>query len=249
MRLSVIIPTFNEAARLPKTLTSLPPDSQVIVSDGQSEDETAAVARDHGAHVVSGPRGRGVQLNAGAREATGDVLLFLHADCSLGVGARDAILHALEDSRVVGGSFRLRIDASSVGLRLVAFGSNARALYLRMPYGDQGLFVRRSAFETVGGYPELPLMEDVALVKRLKRLGRLTPVDVTITTSSRHWEQLGTMGTSMLNWTAVLLYQAGVPPERLAPMYHRLRHRARPLDPVSPVQPEEPAVPMRPKSG
>lgn len=234
MDLSVIIPTLNEDARLPRALASLPEDAEVIVSDGQSNDRTADIAACLGARVVVGPGGRGAQMNLGAKHAAGKVLLFLHADCQLSPESKGAIEEALSDPRVVGGSFRLRIAAPGWGLRLLAFGSNLRARFLRMPYGDQGLFVRRADFDAVGGYPETPLMEDVDLVRRLRRRGRLACLRCPITTGPRHWEALGPFFTTLVNWMTVSLFLAGFSAERLAPMYRRLR-RGRPA--AAPAQP------------
>ena len=223
MKLSVVIPTLEEATGLATTLASLPEASEVIVSDGGSRDATRAIAERIGARVVTGARGRASQMNLGAHEAAGEVLLFLHADCALHSSSLEAMGEALSDPRVVGGSFRMQIRDAGVGLKIVAFVSNLRARFLKTPYGDQGLFVRRAAFESVGGFPEVPLMEDVALVRSLLRIGRLSIVKVPVTTSARHWERLGPARTTLLNWSAVVLYSLGVPAERLAPLYRRLR--------------------------
>jgi rSAM/selenodomain-associated transferase 2 len=231
MNLSVIIPTLDEEANLPRALASLPGDAEIIVSDGQSRDRTVEIAKKHGARVAAGARGRGAQMNLGAKAAAGDVLLFLHADCELGGGALEAIRAALRNPEVVGGSFRLRIARSGWSHRLVTFGSNLRAR-LGLPYGDQAIFVRRPVFEAIGGYPETPIMEDVELVRRLRRRGRLVAVAETVTTGTRHWDALGPILTTLLNWITVSLYFSGVSPSRLSPMYHRLRKR-RVVEPAS----------------
>jgi rSAM/selenodomain-associated transferase 2 len=225
MYLSIIIPTLDEEANLPRVLASLPADAEIIISDGQSRDRSVEIAKKHGARVVVGARGRGAQMNLGATAATGDILLFLHADCELGGGALEAIRTALRAPEVVGGAFRLRIARSSWSHRLVAFGANLRARF-GLPYGDQAIFVGRSVFEAIGGYPEIPIMEDVELVRRLRQHGRLVAVDETVTTGTRHWEALGPILTTILNWVTVSLYFSGISPSRLSPMYHRLRkHR------------------------
>lgn len=224
MKLSVIVPTLNEAENLAATLQSLPPSSEVIVSDGESLDGTVAVASRMGARVVRGSKGRARQMNRGAEAATGDVLLFVHADCALSLGALDAIESALADSRVVAGSFRLAVRDGGLLHRIVALGSNARARYLKTPYGDQGLFVRRHVFERVGGFPDEPIMEDVAAVRRLGREGRLVVLDVPITTGKRHWRSLGVVGATLVNWLVSLLYLCGVPPAKIEPIYRRLRN-------------------------
>jgi rSAM/selenodomain-associated transferase 2 len=223
MELSVIIPTLDEAARLATTLASIPEGTEIVVSDGGSHDDTRAIAEAAGAIVVTGARGRASQMNRGAEAASGDALVFVHADCVLPTGWLEAIGGALSDPDVVGGAFRLRIRNAGLALRLIAFGSNLRARFLRTPYGDQALFVRRVGFEQAGGFPEIPFMEDVAFVRRLRQAGRLALLPISVTTDPRHWERLGPARTTLLNWAAVVLYSFGVPAERLAPLYFRLR--------------------------
>jgi rSAM/selenodomain-associated transferase 2 len=223
MDLSVVIPTWNEASSLAATLAALPAGSEVVVVDGGSVDGTSEIARRSGARVVACEPGRARQMNRGARETQGDTLLFLHADAVLGPGASDAIERALADPAVVGGFFQLRILSSRLALRLAAAGSNFRARALQMPYGDQGLLLRRSAFEELGGFPDVPFLEDVLLIRMLRRKGRLALLDVTLSTGDRHWRELGVLGTALLDWAMVGLYFARVSPLTLAPHYFRLR--------------------------
>jgi hypothetical protein len=171
----------------------------------------------------------------GAAHAGGEALLFLHADCVLDRGADAAIEEALSDPRVVAGSFRLRIRPTTIGLAVVAFGSNLRARFLKMPYGDQALFVRRGVFEEVGGYREIPIMEDVDLVRRLNKRGRLRQLHASVTTTPRHWESLGPIRTTVLNGVAIVAFLLGVPPSRLAGVYHRLRRSSRAGTGLAPV--------------
>lgn len=223
MKLTVIVPTLNEAAHLAEALESIPKGAELIVSDGGSVDETVVIAERHGARVVTGDKGRAAQMNRGAEAASGDVLSFLHADCILGSHAANAIETALDDDVVVGGSFRMTIRDGNRALRWIATTANARARYLKTPYGDQALFARRRDFEAVGGFPEIPFMEDVAFVRALKRRGALVCVDATVSTGARHWQRLGPVWTTLLNWSMVALYLLGVPAERLEPHYRRLR--------------------------
>jgi rSAM/selenodomain-associated transferase 2 len=223
MKLSVVIPTWNEAENLAATLAALPPGAEVVVADGGSIDGTVEIARRAGARVIASEAGRARQMNQGARETRGDTLLFLHADAALGSGAGEAIEEALADPRVVGGFFRLRIQSSRCALRLASWGSNFRARVLLLPYGDQGLFLRRSVYEEVGGFPDVPFLEDVALIRMLRRRGRLAALDVTLTTGDRHWRELGVALSTLLDWTAVGLYFLGVSPSTLAPSYYRWR--------------------------
>ncbi len=239
MKLSVVVPTLNEERCLARALASIPAGVEILVADGQSEDRTREIATEQGARVIEGALGRGAQMNLGAKAASGDTLLFLHADCELSPGANDAIREALDDTDVVGGSFTLRVEPTSLGLGLVSLGSNLRARFLGFPYGDQGLFVRRSEFERIGGYRDIPIMEDVDLAKRLRARGRMVTLDVPVTTTPRHWERLGPFATTVVNWVAVTAFFLGVSPQRLAPVYHRLRGS----QPSSPPSREPLAVP------
>jgi len=223
MKLSVVIPTWNEGENIAATLESLPGASEIVVADGGSVDGTIEIARRRGARVLGCPQGRARQMNRGARETKGDVLLFLHADAVLGASALEAIEKALADPAVVGGFFRLRIRSPRVSLKLAALGSHLRARALRTPYGDQGLFLRRSVYDELGGFPDVPFLEDVALIRMLRRKGRLVPLDVTLSTGDRHWRELGVVGTALLDWAMVILYFAGVSPSTLASCYHRWR--------------------------
>lgn len=225
MNLSVVIPTWNEASNLSVALGALGATTEVVVADGGSADATTEIAREAGARVVSCERGRARQMNRGAEVATGDAILFLHADARLDSGWDEAMRAALRDRAVVGGSFRLRVRSSGLALRLVALGSNLRARYLGMPYGDQGIFVRRSAFCDVGGFPDVPFLEDVLLIRKLRRLGRLRQAEVYLVTGPRHWEELGVLRTTLLNWAMVAAYLGGASPEALWPYYRRFRGR------------------------
>jgi rSAM/selenodomain-associated transferase 2 len=226
MDISVIIPTLNEEANLPRTLDSLPPEAEVVISDGRSRDHTVDIAKKRGVRVVEGSPGRGIQMNRGVASSTGAVLLFLHADCVIGPKAFETMRSALRNPQVVGGSFRLRISNPNRRHRLLAFGSNLRARW-GLPYGDQAIFTRRSTFDAVGGYSEIPIMEDVELVRRLRRHGKLVVIEETVTTGTRHWDTLGSGATTLLNWVAISLYFLGVSPSRIAPVYHRLLKRGK----------------------
>jgi rSAM/selenodomain-associated transferase 2 len=224
-RLSIVVPALNEAANLARLLPDLvvrEPRAEVLVVDGGSDDDSrAVVARVPSVRWLSGPRGRARQMNAGARAAQGEVLLFLHADTSLPAGAGAAVLGALGDPAVVGGRFDVRLDSRRPLLRLVAWLMNRRSRLTGISTGDQGIFVRRAAFDALGGYPDIPLMEDVELTRRLKRCGRLAALGLRVTTSARKWEQEGVVRTIALMWTLRLLYALGVSPARLHRRYYR----------------------------
>jgi rSAM/selenodomain-associated transferase 2 len=224
MRLSVVVPALDEAANLARLLPDLRragPDTEIIVADGGSRDGTTDVVRGQaGVRLLAGARGRARQMNAGARQAGGDVLLFLHADTRLPDGAPGAIAAALADPAVVGGRFDVRFDSRRRVLGMVAWFMNARSRATSICTGDQAIFVRRAAFEAVGGYPDIPLMEDIELCRRLKARGRLAALRARVTTSARKWERDGPLRTIGLMWALRLLYFCGVAPARLHRWYY-----------------------------
>jgi rSAM/selenodomain-associated transferase 2 len=219
--LAIVIPTLNEEPILPGLLADLASragDFTVTVADGGSTDGTRDVAgRFPGVRWVEAPRGRGAQMNAGAREAGGDLLLFLHADSRLPAGAFERIREALADPGVVAGSFSLAFDRDDPWLRFYARCS--RWNHPLVTYGDQGLFLRRELFERVGGFPEIPLMEDVEIQRRLRRLGRFVKLREPVVTSARRFVRHGAVRQQMRNAALVSLYYLGVAPERLARGY------------------------------
>lgn len=222
--ISVVIPTLNEESSLPETVAALPDGlAEVVVADGGSRDGTCEIARSAGCRVVQTGTGRGVQMNAGAAAATGDVLLFLHADTRLPTRAAAEIRRALETPGVVAGGFRLRIGSDDPFLSLVAATANLRTRATRIVYGDQALFVRRDAFEAAGRFPDFPIMEDVALGRRLKRFGAIALVDACVTTSARRWERENPLYTTLRNWVLVSLFLLGVSPHVLARWYRPVR--------------------------
>jgi rSAM/selenodomain-associated transferase 2 len=222
--LSIVIPALDEAANLARVLPTLvarEPAAEVLVVDGGSADDSrAAVARVPSVRWLSGPRGRARQMNAGARAARGDILLFLHADTVLPEGAGAAILAALADAGTVGGRFDVRLDSRRPLLALVGWLMNRRSRLTGICTGDQGIFVRRTVFEALGGYPDIPLMEDVELSRRLKRRGRLVALPLRVVTSARKWEREGVVRTIVLMWGLRLLYALGVSPARLHRCYY-----------------------------
>lgn len=224
-RCSVILPTLNEAAHLAATLDCVRAGSpaQILVVDGGSTDQTPEIARQAGATVINSPPGRARQMNAGAAEADGDVLVFLHADTLLPPGWRDVIRTTLTPGGIAAGAFSFRIREGFVGRRLVEWGTNLRSRRLQCPYGDQALFLRRSDFEELGGFADLPIMEDYELVARLRRRGRVVTTDAAISTSGRRWILLGTLRTTVTNSLIVVGYHAGIQLSVLARWYRGKR--------------------------
>jgi rSAM/selenodomain-associated transferase 2 len=216
-KLSVIIPTLDEEGCIARAVRSVRDEAEVIVVDGDSRDATRRVAISEGAVVICAPPGRGGQLHAGARCAHGDWLVFLHADTWLEPGWAEA-LRSLEPG-CVGGAFRFTIDSARPSYRLVEATVRLRCHLWHLPYGDQGLFVRREVYEGIGGFPPIPLMEDVAFVRRLSRAGRLAFPGVRAFTSPRRWERGGILATTVRNWWIFGQYAAGRPPEELARSY------------------------------
>jgi hypothetical protein len=223
-RISVVIPTLNEEGQIEQTIRRAldGADVEVIVADGGSVDRTVEIARRRGAKVVPVRRGRGRQMNAGAAMASGEALLFLHADTRLPDSFAEHVWSTL-DRGVVAGAFRLRIDGRGAGLRLVERGANLRSRLWQMPYGDQGFFIRAEDFLAVGGFKHWPLMEDYELCRRLKRIGRIGLASAPATTSGRRWQDLGVMKTTLVNQCCIAAFRLGVSPERVARYYYGRR--------------------------
>ncbi len=221
----MVIPALDEAGTIQGALAAARhyPGVEVIVADGGSRDGTAAVAAALGARVVTARPPRSVQMNAGAAAAGGGILLFLHADTRLPEGFPGQVRHTLASPGVAAGAFRLRIDSSAAGLRLIERVANWRSRRLQMPYGDQALFMSRDRFWDLGGFPVLSLMEDFELVRRLKRRGRIALAGGCVTTSARRWLRLGVAKTWLINQSIIAAYRLGVPTDRLAAWY-RSRH-------------------------
>lgn len=223
-KISVIMPILNEAKILEKTLSQLKPElgsHELIVVDGGSTDASVDIAEKYG-RVITSECGRAKQLNAGAAVATGDILIFLHADVWLESGALAAVVSALS-SGYVGGGFRQKIDGGSVLYRLIEMAGDIRGMYLKVFYGDSGIFLTRMDFEKIGGFPNVPILEEMGFSKGLRRLGKTTLLTPCIHISARRWEARGIVRTTLNNWFITLLYFFGVSPERLARLYRHIR--------------------------
>lgn len=219
---SVVIPTLNEAVSLPRLLADLaavPVVREVIVVDGGSRDGTPALAAAAGARVIEAPVGRGSQLRAGAAAARGPWLCFLHADVRVPPDARDELAATAGDAGCQAAVWRLAIDAEGWWFRVVEWGTDWRSRLGGLPYGDQGLLVRRALYERVGGHPGIPIMEDVALARALARHTAVRYLRSALRVSARRWHREGPMRTWVRNGVLLGAYLAGLPPERLAAWY------------------------------
>jgi rSAM/selenodomain-associated transferase 2 len=222
LALSVVIPTFNEArsiAALLDDLRSLDVSREIIVVDGGSTDETVGVAAQLGARVLQAPRGRGAQLAYGARAASAPMLCFLHADARLRESARLELAQLIRSRPSGAFAFRFRIDADGWRYRFIEFGARLRMRLFDLPYGDQGLVVSRIDYENAGGYPEVPLMEDVALVDALRRVTAVRALRSPLPVSARRWEDEGPLTRMLRNWRIMIAYRLGASPYRLAAHY------------------------------
>jgi rSAM/selenodomain-associated transferase 2 len=225
---SVVVPVRDEEAvveGLLAHLAAVAPGCELVVVDGGSADRTVERAQPH-ARVVTARPGRGPQLNAGAAASSGEVLWFVHADTTLDPGALGALRAALRDPDVVGGGCLLRFDRSSPALRWLQWTSNLRARHLHWIFGDQAMFVRRAVFDAVGGFPDMPIMEDLEMSRRLHRRGRLVVLPTGSTASARRFVEQGTLRMIVLMQCYKLQYFLGVDPERIRARYDA-RRRAR----------------------
>jgi len=228
--ISVIIPALDEEASIARAIRSCREAGpcEVIVVDGGSRDRTVEIARGEADAVIAAPRGRAAQMNAGAAVARGEVLLFLHADTLLPGRSVPAVLDALQDPEVIGGAFRVRLAASPGAGRYVraTLGVTgrmigARAAVSRSYSGDQAIFARAEAFRAVGGFPEIPLMEDVELSRRMRRAGKTVLLPLRVETSGRRWEAWGPLRTVLFMWRLRIGYLLGRTPSRCAEAYRR----------------------------
>lgn len=230
MTISVIIPTFNEETTLARTLahTSTLGMDEVIVADGGSTDRTipmakAFCARVPNARLIMAPHGRARQMNEGVKPSRGEILLFLHADTQLPSTARQDIEAAMQIGQVVGGRFDVEFDRRTFWSTVISTMMNWRSRWSGIATGDQAIFVRRQVFEQLGGFADIPLMEDIDFSRRLKRMGQTAPLRSRVVTSYRRWETHGPIRTILLMWTLRFLYWTGVSPHRLKTFYRSVR--------------------------
>lgn len=221
-RISIIIPVLNEVNTIKQTLASLKNASsvEIIVVDGGSKDETIAVAKSLGVQVISSDLGRATQMNMGAKVATGDILLFLHADTRIAPNFDILIRQALAGD-FIAGAFELKIDANLPGIRLIEKMVNLRSHLFSLPYGDQAIFISSKVFHQIGGFPNLPIMEDFVFIRQLKKLGKINIIPQPVITSGRRWQKLGVIKTTLINQLIIIGYFLGVSPDQLARWYRK----------------------------
>ncbi|MHC4331039.1 MAG: TIGR04283 family arsenosugar biosynthesis glycosyltransferase [Planctomycetota bacterium] len=224
---SIIVPVLDEADRINSLIDNLRNQDlksfcEVIVVDGDPQGGTVGVLRDKDVIAITASKGRGRQMNAGAAAATGEILIFLHADTTLPDGAPEKIRRVLEGSDYVGGAFDLKIDSDRFFLRYISVRASIRSRWNRIPYGDQAIFLRKKYFDQIGGFKDIPLMEDVDLMCRIKKDGRrICILPDKVVTSARRWERDGAICTTLRNQVLVVLFRLGVSPGWLAKHYWR----------------------------
>lgn len=224
LKISVIIPAIDEAQVISAAIDSAVSAGadEIILADGGSRDGTPDAGLEYGVRLLTAAPGRASQQNAGAHIAMGDVLLFLHADCCLpAAGLAKIRQYMASENSLVGGYFRQRIDDPGWIYRWIESGNRWRARTLKWAYGDQAIFVRTSIFQGIGGFPDVPLMEDLYIMKRLKRHGRVVCIDVPLLVSARRWKKRGPVWQTLRNWTMLSAVHLGVSPALLARFYPR----------------------------
>ena len=232
MSIGIVIPTLNEERVLPQTLTSLESANfdEIIFVDGGSRDRTRAIVDSYQRTVpsrdirmIDSPSGRASQMNAGAEASRSDILVFLHADTRFPANARSAIERVTSDPEYVGGRFDVQFEQDQGYAWVISRMMNFRSRWSGISTGDQALFVRRSVFQQLGGFSDIPIMEDIEFASRLKKFGKIAPLRLKVTTSFRRWEQKGPLRTIVTMWALRFLYWVGVKPHTLYRFYGNIR--------------------------
>ena len=221
--ISIIIPVLNEVNTITQTIstaqTAKDKDIEIIVVDGGSNDGTIELIKCLNIQIISSLPGRATQMNCGAKIARGKILLFLHGDTLLPSNFDRMLEEILVKPKIIAGAFELSIRGKTKGLRIVERMVNWRSRYLQMPYGDQGIFLPAKIFQEIGGFPEIPIMEDFELIRQLKKRGQIAIVPAPVFTSGRRWQKLGILKTTFINQIVIIAYLLGVSPKRLARLY------------------------------
>jgi rSAM/selenodomain-associated transferase 2 len=226
-KLSIIIPVLNEQNNIKNTLTAILKNQnneeiEIIVIDGGSTDNTISQVKNLGIEIYISPQiGRANQMNLGATKARGDILLFLHGDTIIPHNFARIIIDILAQSEVVGGAFSLKINGKKKAFKFIETMANWRSHLFSLPYGDQGIFLKRSIFEEIGGFKNLAIMEDFDLIQRLKKQGKISIASAKVITSQRRWQKLGILQTTLINQLIIIGYYMGISPEKLKQFYRR----------------------------
>jgi rSAM/selenodomain-associated transferase 2 len=223
LNISIITPVLNEEQHLTRFLDSLSTANiyEHILVDGGSTDQTCSLIKNYPVRLIHSAPGRGTQQNVGAAAASGDILLFLHCDTLLPEHFAQDIEQILQQPGIAAGAFLLAIAHTNRAYRIVEWGANLRSRLLQLPYGDQALFMKKSDFISAGGFPNQPILEEIPLLKRLRKLGKIALTTTTVTTSARRWQRLGIVKTTMRNQEILLKLYLGYPPSQLAKLYSR----------------------------
>ena len=225
--ISIIIPVLNEEEGIIRAvdhLSKIQDDTvlEIIVVDGNHKGNTLLFLHDRKVITIKSEKGRARQMNSGAKRARGDILLFLHADTSVPDNAFERIITVIKTGRYVGGAFNLGFDSQRWVFKLIAAVASMRSRITRIPFGDQAIFIKRNYFEKIGGFCDIPLMEDLELMKRIRRRGDpIHIIPLKLTTSARKWEEEGVIYTTLRNWLLQFLYFCGVSPEKLVGYYYK----------------------------
>ncbi len=233
MYISIIIPVLNEELMIGRTLQNIQNIlniqstgsllCQIIVVDGGSHDRTLEIVKSLPVEVLQITGGRAVQMNEGAKIATGEILLFLHGDTLLPADFADWVTKIINTPGAIAGAFRLKINSSQPLLRLIEILVNVRSHYGQLPYGDQAIFLRTETFRKIGGFPLMPIMEDFVLIRQLGKMGKIAIAPVAVITSERRWQKLGICQTTLINQMMIIGYWCGVSPAKLAQWYRKQR--------------------------
>ncbi len=225
LSLSVIIPTLNEEMNIEKTINRARSgaDVEIIVVDGGSSDSTTSKVKALGCVMLQTGPGRAAQMNTGAEAATGDILLFLHADTFLPDNFAETVYKTIQKDGVAAGAFQLTIDSDRISARIITWFANWRSRLFQLPYGDQALFLSRYHFIKAGTFPEIALLEDFELIRKLRRQGKIITLPIAVSTSDRRWSRLGFWRATLLNQIIVIAYLLGVPADALANWYRKGR--------------------------
>ncbi len=225
LKLSVIVPAFNESRVIEKTLSKIQGFApfEIIVSDGGSSDETRSIVTKLGIKIVDAPQGRAAQMNAAAEVANGDILWFLHADSIVEPTGYEKMLQVMSSKEFIGGAFSLDIASSKRSLKFISMVATLRSKYLGLTYGDQGIFVHKKVFRQMGGYKNLPICEDLEFFQRLRREGKIAILDEKASTSARRWLSEGIVYATLRNWLIASLFIMGFPPKVLSRWYLAIR--------------------------